>query len=153
MDADTKSFEDTANEHRVTNVSDISSTGGSSDGNDNLITIELTEDLKKLGIVTKFIFDKKSKLLILSLNHEYKAKTIISPVLQHDWLKTTQKFKVQMTSKGMTEDHADIICDVVDHNYQKILGIGGNDNELDDDEQKRKPKIYIRKYTGNGTLA
>ncbi|HXX98145.1 MAG TPA: hypothetical protein VEL11_13625, partial [Candidatus Bathyarchaeia archaeon] len=87
MDAGTKSFEDTANEHRVTNVSDISSTGGDSNGNDNLITIELTEDLKKLGIVTKFIFDKKSKLLILSLNHEYKAKTIISPVLQHDWLK------------------------------------------------------------------
>jgi len=52
----------------------------------------------------------------------------------------------------VTKDHADIICDVVDHNYQKILGIGGNDNEPDDDEQKRKPKIYIRKYTGNGTL-
>src|SRR5215469_13622393 len=148
-----KGCEDTGNQH-ATDVTDNRSRGsvGNSSGSGNLITIELTEDLKKQGIVTKFIFDKKSKLLILSLNHEYKAKTIISPVLQHDWLKTTQKFKVQMTSKGMTEDHADIICDVVDHNYQKILGIGGNDNEPDDDEQKRKPKIYIRKYTGNGTL-
>ncbi|MFZ0512857.1 MAG: hypothetical protein WAM14_14715 [Candidatus Nitrosopolaris sp.] len=75
-------------------------------GNGNLITIELTEDLKEQEIVTNFIFDKRSKLLILSLNHKYKKKTVVSPVLQNDWLKTTQKFKDQMTAKGVTEDHA-----------------------------------------------
>lgn len=137
-----KGFEGTGKQH-ATYTTDNSNWGsvGNSSGSGNLISIELTEDLKKLAIVTKFIFDKKSKQLILSLNHEYKGKTIISPVLQHDWLKTTQKLKVQMTSKGVTEDHADIICDVLDYNYQKILGIGGDDNEADDEQQKRKLKM------------
>jgi hypothetical protein len=117
----------------------------------NLITLELTEDLR---IVTNFIFDKKSKQLILSLNHKDKKKTIISPVFQHDWIKTTQKFKGQMTSKGVTKDHADMISDIVDNNYEKILDITGNANanEINDDQQKRKQKVSIRKYTCNGTL-
>jgi hypothetical protein len=85
-------------------------------GNGNLITIELTEDLKEQEIVTNFVFDKRSNLLILSLNHKYKKKTVVSPVFQNDWLKTTQKFKDQMTSKGVTEDHADMLCDIVDNN-------------------------------------
>ncbi len=50
-------------------------------GNGNLITIELTEDLKEQEIVTNFIFHKRSKLLILFLNHKYEKKTVVSPVL------------------------------------------------------------------------
>ncbi len=147
-----KSFEDTGNDCRATSVTDITSTDGNKKGSSNLISIELSEDLKKLGIITNFNFDKKSKLLILSLNHEHKGRTIISPVFQDDWLKTAQKFKGQMTSKGMTKDHADMICDIVDNNYQKILDISADANEADNEQQERKPIIYIRKYTGNGTL-
>jgi hypothetical protein len=58
----------------------------------------------------------------------------------------------QMTSKGMTENHASMLCDIVDNNYEKILCIVDNTNEVDDNQQKRKPRVYIRKYTGNGTL-
>ena len=124
--------------------------------NDNLITIELTEDLKELGIVTNFIFDRRSKQLILSLNHKYRKKTIISPVFQHDWIKTTQKLKGQMTFKGVNEDHANMLCDVVDNNYERILDLNDNGNtnegEGDEEQQTRKQKIFIRKYTCNGTL-
>ena len=97
-------------------------------GNGNFIPIELTEDLIKQEIVTKFIFDKRSKLLILSLNHKYKKKTVVSPIFKNDWLKTIQKFKDQMTSKGMTEDHMNMLCDIVDYNYEKILDIDEDEN-------------------------
>jgi hypothetical protein len=137
------------------NNADSSNTDENGNGNDNLITIELTEDLKEQEIVTNFIFDRRSKLLILSLNHKYKKKTIVSPVFQNDWLKTTQKFKAQMSSKGVNEDHANMLCDVVDNNYEKILDMNdnGNTDEVDDEQQTRKQKIFIRKYTCNGTLS
>jgi hypothetical protein len=127
-------------------------------GNGNFIPIELTEDLIKQEIVTNFIFDKRSKLLILSLNHKYKKKTVVPPVFKNDWLKTIQKFKDQMTSKGMTEDHMNMLCDIVDYNYEKILDIdedeNANANEVqnDDGQQKRKQKAFIRKYTCNGMI-
>jgi uncharacterized membrane protein YheB (UPF0754 family) len=79
------------------------------------------------------IFDKKSKQLILSLNHKDKQKTIISPVLQSNWPKTIQKFKGQMTSKGVTENHADMISDIVDNNYEKILDLNYNGNTYEAD--------------------
>ena len=28
-----------------------------------------------------------------------------------------------MTSNGMTEDHMNMLCDIVDYNYEKILDI------------------------------
>ncbi|MFZ0511949.1 MAG: hypothetical protein WAM14_10110 [Candidatus Nitrosopolaris sp.] len=137
----------------MTNTS-TSTTDANRSGNGNLITIELTEDLKQLGVITNFIFDRKSNLLILSLNHKDKKKTIISPVFQHDWIKTTQKFKGHMTSKGVNEEHANMLCDIVDNNYERILDINdnGNTNEGDEEQQRRKPEVFIRKYTCNGTL-
>lgn len=60
----------------ITDNSSGVSVANSSDSS-NLIPIELTEDLVR---VTKFIFDKKSELPILSLNHKY---IIISAVLQY----------------------------------------------------------------------
>src|SRR5215467_6020217 len=117
-------------------------------GNCNFIAIELTEDLIKQEIVTNFIFDKRSKLLILSLNHKYKKKTVVSPIFKNDWLKTIefftylQKFKDQMTSKGMTEDHMNMLCDIVDYNYEKILDIdedeNANANEVQNDDGQEK---------------
>ena len=121
-------------------------------GNDNIIIIELTEDLKQLGIVTNFIFDKKSRMLILSLNPKYKKKSIISTVFQHNWSKTARESMCEMTSKGMTENHANMLCDIVDNNYEKILCMVDDTNQVDDNQQKRKPKVYIRKYIGNATL-
>jgi hypothetical protein len=100
------------------------------------------------------IFDKKSKQLILSLNHKDKQKTIISPVLQSNWPKTIQKFKGQMTSKGVNEDYANTLCDVIDSNYEKILGLNYNGNTYEGEERQTRKlqKIFIRKYTCNGTL-
>jgi hypothetical protein len=125
-------------------------------GNGNLITIELTEDLKEQEIVTNFIFDKRAKLLKLLLNHKYKKKTVISPVFQNDWLKTIQKLKGQMTSKGVTEDHVNMLCDIADNNYEKILDMNEDENtngvQNDDGQQKKKQKAFIRKYTCNGIL-
>jgi hypothetical protein len=123
--------------------------------NDNLIKIELTRDLKDQEIVSNFIFDRKSKHLILSLNHKYRKKTIGSPVFQENWLKTTRRFMGQMELKGLSKDHANNLCDIVDNNYEKILDLNynANVNERDDDKLQRKLKeVFIRKYTGNGTL-
>jgi hypothetical protein len=49
------------------------------------------------------------------------------------------------------EKNIQAFVNLLNNNYQKILGISDDANEVDDDQQKRKP-IFIRKYTGNGIL-
>ncbi|HYA84001.1 MAG TPA: hypothetical protein VEH06_11215, partial [Candidatus Bathyarchaeia archaeon] len=150
----------------ISSGNNISSVSYNSDGNEAAKSVtdntddtaptqlELTEEVKQQGTVSNFMFDKKSKHLILSVNHKDKQKTIISPVLQSNWPKTIQKFKGQMTSKGMNEDYANMLCDVIDNNYDKILGLNYNGNTYEGEEQQsRKQKIFIRKYTCNGTLS
>ncbi len=56
--------------------------------NSNIVNLELTEKIKEEGIVNSFVFDKRVNSLILSLNHLYNNKTVISPVFQDNWPKT-----------------------------------------------------------------
>lgn len=94
-DEDARGESNTTTSHG-SDITRTNTTDGNRNRNDNLITLELTEDLKGQEIVTNFIFDRKSRQLILSLNHLYKMKTIISPVLPNNWPKTTQEFTAQM---------------------------------------------------------
>jgi hypothetical protein len=122
------------------------------------MVLELTDEVRQQDIVTSFVFNRKKKLLILSLNHKHSKKTILSPVFEFDWPKTIKTFIGHMELKGVSKDHSNQLCDVVDNNFENILNLndGGVSNERNDndhdDNQGRKQKEFIRKYTGNGTL-
>ncbi len=128
-------------------------TSDSVDG--GIIFLKLTEAVHSL--VTKFVIDARSKdkHLVLALNNEYNNKTVISPIFRN-WVKTTSTFMEQMQIKEIKPEHQLQLCDIVDNNYEKILGLDGrssnDDGRGDSHHQEPKQKVFIRKYTGNGLL-
>jgi hypothetical protein len=120
--------------------------------NSNVVNLELTEKIKEEGIVNSFVFDKRVNSLILSLNHLYNNKTVISPVFQDNWPKTSETFTKQMKLKGVRIEHTPQLSDVVDNNFVKILSLDSDTDSENDDQLIRKRRCIIRKYTANGTL-
>jgi hypothetical protein len=55
--------------------------------NNNFIKLELTEVLKKEGIVTSFVKSKGNNI-VLKLNHKYDQKIIICKIDYKEWLKS-----------------------------------------------------------------
>jgi len=72
-----------------------------STSNNSIIILGLTDEIKHEEIVTNFVFDKKSNHLILSLNHRYSKKTIVSPLYENDWPKTIRTITKQVGLKGL----------------------------------------------------
>jgi hypothetical protein len=122
--------------------------------NDNFIDLQLGEEIRKEQIVTFFRKDKRTDNLILSLNHTYRQKTVISPVYGHDWIKTTDTFVKELKGKGVIDSHILLLEDVLNTNYESVLGLSEISQAKTDTNngQERKQISKIRKYSGNGTL-
>ena len=129
----------------------MSSNESERNGDNNNVILELTEQLQKEGIVISFVYNKKVNSLILSLNHIYDNKTIISPILNTNWPKTSETFAKNLKHKRVKENHISQLCDVLDNNYEKVLDLNSSDNSNNEDQQQKKI-YYIRKYTANNTL-
>jgi hypothetical protein len=137
----------------------FSSTNSNLAVNSNIISLELSEDLRNEGIVTSFTINKKVNSLILSLSGSYGKKTIICSIYS-DWLKTTGTFDKLLKSRGVKKEHITKLEDVLDNNFEKIMGLDGagdssrsSDGDEDDIKRQRPLKEFdIRKYTGNGSL-
>lgn len=124
--------------------------------NSNLIVLELTDELRQQEIITSFVYDKKNKLLILSLNHKYNKKTIPSPVFENSWQKTVKTFVQQAEQKGVDKDHVNQICDAVDNNWETILDhlvdTGQNGNGKGTRKEKREFVTYKYSNMKKGDL-
>jgi len=126
---------------------------------DDTIRLELTPQLEESEIVTNFVFRRSINSIILSLNHVYDKKIIISNIYSNNWPKTTDTFARQMKLKGIKDKHTLQLCDVLDNNFERILGLkdcdNGNGEGQDNDRysEERHKTCDVRKYTGNGTLA
>ena len=97
--------------------------------NSHFITLELNNELKREEIVTKFGIDKRSNSLVLSLNHKYKEKNIvfsIPSVDKVDWTTFTHKFIKRLNDCGIQKTHISMLEDVLQTNYETILGLSGN---------------------------
>jgi hypothetical protein len=131
----------------------------SNNKNSNIVSLELSEDLRNEGIVTSFIINKKFNSLILSLSDSYGKKTIVCPIYL-DWLKTIETFSKRLKNKGVKKEHIANLGDVLDNNFEKIIGLDGagdrshSSNEDEDNIKRQRPlkEFDIRKYTGNGNL-
>jgi hypothetical protein len=130
--------------------------------NDNIITLEHSEELKKSEIVEDFIFEINTKNFVLDLNHEYKNVRIIWHY-NKNWTIMKSVCKKECENKGVKDKHIPSIEDTIDLNYNSITATQENyyrDNNNQQDQQHQNPKdkekdddkkIYtIYKYSQGG---
>ena len=123
--------------------------------NPHLILLELNDELKREEIVTKFGIDKRSNSLVLSLNHKYKEKNIVFSVPsvdKIDWTTFTHKFIKRLNDCGIQKTHISMLEDVLQTNYETILGLSGNTALNSIIKNKQKESVLIRKYTAKSLL-
>ena len=88
---------------------------------DNFIDLELTDEITKEQIVTSFRKDKRTHCLLLTLNHVYKEKQIVSPVCKGPkWNQTVKTLVKKLEQIGVSAPHIDLIEDVLNNNYEIV---------------------------------
>jgi hypothetical protein len=120
----------------------------------HLIPLELSDELKQEGIVTRFDKDTRNGSLILSLNHKYNKKSIVFPIpsaKKIDWATHLEKMAKKLRTNGVSAEHIQMIEDVLNTNYEKVLWEADNTTQATS-RDKQKESCYVRKYTANGTL-
>lgn len=122
--------------------------------NSRLIPLELSDELKKEEIITKFEKDMRTNSLILSLNHKYKKKSFIFsiPTKRIDWTVIIDKIAKSLLAFGMSPEHMLMIEDVMHTNYEIVIRIDDNSHQQNTGNDKQKEACLIRKYTANGLL-
>jgi hypothetical protein len=88
--------------------------------NQNEISLDLSQELKSIEIVTDFVYNPLRKELILNLSDIYKNKTVILTVNQNNWTKFTETVGKRLKQKGLDNKHILLIQDVIDNNYNII---------------------------------
>jgi P4 family phage/plasmid primase-like protien len=104
----------------------------------HIIELELTQKLKRLGIVERFVFNTKTNSVILSLNHAYNRKVVICPMNSKQWIRTNDNFTKQLTKKGISKDHALALCDILDFNYEKIIDFEDSNKKQESEEEQEE---------------
>ena len=99
-------------------VGDAKSNNGSR--NSNVITLDISESLQQQHILTAFVVNNKTGCIIVSLNHVYDKKTIVSNIYQ-DWIKTIDAFATRAKEKGISDEHISMLTDVLDNNNEKVM--------------------------------
>ena len=78
----------------------------------------------------KLMVTKKSQNLVIFLSSVYENKIANSSVNKTNWKKTQKLLKEELESKGVTNDHINLILDTLDNNSDIILGnIDGSSND------------------------
>jgi hypothetical protein len=114
------------------------------DGNGDVIELELGPKLKESGIVTSFALQRRVNNLVLSLNHKYDDVLVVYSIKTRDWQKMIDNFEKRLIKKGVSEEHARQLSDVLDHNYEIILNLkgdshGNNNNNNNSTDSKVEP--------------
>ncbi len=123
--------------------------------NSHCIPLELSDDLKQEEIVTRFVKDKRTNSLILSLNHKYKQKNLvftIPAVNKIDWTSTMTKIIKSLKANGISLEHIVMLEDVIQTNYEIVLETDNPDQNAASTMSKQKESCIIHKYTANGLL-
>ena len=133
-------------------------TGNASNNSGNqLLRLKLPERLQNEKIVQDFNFDSDDYFRLV-LNHADQPKKI---VFQFDWRKkkfqeNLESFGKRLENKGIEKKYTAMITETVEENIDEIIEFRKNSEaeEEGEGENNQHPKeIYIRKYTGNGTLS
>lgn len=88
-----------------------------------------------------FMVGKKSQNLVIFLNSTYENKIVNSSINKTNWKKTQNSLKEALESKGVTNDHINMILDILDNNSDVILNnMDGRSN--DTTTEKYNPTLY-----------
>lgn len=71
---------------------------------EDIATLDLTEEVKKAGLVNYFISSFKSKCVILELNQNGLSKLVELPVIVEDWEQTNKNLDDILQSKSVAEE-------------------------------------------------
>jgi hypothetical protein len=121
----------------------------------HLIPLELSEELKKEEIVTKFVKDNRTNSVVLSLNHKYKQRTIVFPISSAkkiDWAVTTEKFAKKLHACKISLEHILMLEDVMQVNFEIVIGFTEPSETDTYTNGKKKEICYVHKYTANGDI-
>jgi hypothetical protein len=116
--------------------------------------LDLTPELKQSGIVSSFVFKKRMNCIIVTLNHQYNGKVIVSPINNTDWYKTQDNFEKRLKKKRVDKNHILQLSDVLDNNHERILRTFDSDDGHQQQQQQQKEKLplsRIKKYTNDDT--
>jgi hypothetical protein len=122
--------------------------------NPHLVPLELNDELKQAGIITKLVKDTRTNSVVLSLNHIYKQKTLIFPIpptKKINWEATIEKIAKSLRTNGISPEHILMIEDVLQTNYEKVLW-GANNSDQEHARDNQLDPCFIRKYTANNLL-
>src|ERR1041384_1211384 len=85
---------------------------------DTEIALQIHDELRKKGIITKYVIDYRTANIVIELNHVYKDKKINLHIKDYPNIaklrEGLEKFLVK--KKGIPEDEARLIADVIDNN-------------------------------------
>jgi hypothetical protein len=86
------------------------------------VQLEISDELKSSGIITKFVFYLIKKDLIIGLNHKYRNKIVILSSNSKDWIKFIEQCRKRLEQKRVETNDIDLILDTIDSNYRLISG-------------------------------
>jgi hypothetical protein len=117
--------------------------------------MELSDELKREEIITRFEKDTRTNCLKLSLNHKYKKKCFIFqiPTKRIDWNAIITMIAKALKAFGMSPGHMLMIEDVMQTNYEVVIGLAETADQQNPGNGKQKEMCYVRKYTANGLLS
>src|SRR5688572_27095491 len=111
-----------------------------------IIDLELSQNLKELGIVEDFFFEPDTtQNFIIELNSIYKDVHIIFHYYK-DWDRTKRKAKDALIEKEIQKPHIKLILDTLDANYNTVTATQENYNQdtTADDDQEHGQKESTR---------
>ena len=108
------------------------------------ISLELTQELKSIGIVTKFVYNSLKNVLIINLSDIYKNQIVILSGYSTDWLKFIDKVGKRLKQKGLENNHILLIQDVIEYNYKIFLIKEDTYNKFNDNNKNfQQPSSQI----------
>lgn len=110
------------------------------------VELELTPKVKESGIVTSFVFQRSINSVIVTLNHVYDKKIIISSVSSSDWGKIQDRLERRLKNQDIEKDHILQLIDTLDTNFEIIL----SSKEDDSQRQENSTPPREKKYTNDG---
>jgi len=119
------------------------------------IPLELSNELIQEGIIEKFVKDNRINSLVLSLNHKYKKKNFIYSIpstKKIDWTVTIEKIAKSLRTGGILPDHILMIEDVLNTNYEIVIGVAEPNHDDASINGKKREACYIHKFTANGDM-
>jgi hypothetical protein len=112
--------------------------------NNNIVELELTDILKKEGIVTSFTKDEINNI-VLKLNHKYDEKIIVCKIDYKEWTKSIKIFKKRLLEKRVKQDHIEMLIDVIDNNHKLFLTRSQHPQENEEHDKTNEFKIQVQK--------